>query len=80
MAVDFDKYKRLKRQADRAATDAAEAQGALKQLMEQLTTEFKCESLDEGEILLAKYRTAAAKAEDAYTKALDLYEEKWEKV
>ncbi len=42
MAIDLERWKRLKTAVDGAATEKARAEGGLLQLMQRLGTEFAC--------------------------------------
>ena len=77
MAIDVEKYQRLKKRADKAKTDADRAAGALDRTMDELKTEFDCETIEDAEARLKELEADEAEAETAYDKALAEFETAW---
>jgi len=72
-----EQYRRLKSDVESAKSDADRAEGALTQLMQRLEEEFQCGNLKEAKAQLTQLTSKAAKAEEAFRKAMDTYEERW---
>ncbi len=71
-------FNKLKAQVDRLASEAAQAEGACKQLMRDLEREFGVKDLKAAEKLLAQLEKEAEAAEAKHCKALAAFTEKWE--
>lgn len=77
--INEDTYRRLKREVEDAKTAADRAKGALSQLVNQLKTEFKCESIKEAKVQLDDLVSKRDKAQKRFDDALKEYEKKWKK-
>jgi len=73
-----EQYRTLKRGVEEAKAAASRAKGAHDQLLKQLSDEFGCESLVEGEKLLKRLEKETSAAEQKFTKAESEYRQKWE--
>ena len=77
MALDLPRFNSLKSSADAARREAAQAEGALRQLMRQLKDDFDCDTLEEAEAKAAKAERDAAKAERKAETAMAEFEKQW---
>ena len=80
MAIDLEQYQKLKDKVDKLQRESDRAEGALEEVMKELASEFKCDSLSQAEKLATKLRKESDEAEKDYQEALDKFEEKWEDV
>lgn len=78
MAIDEQKYERLKARADRARQDRDKAAGQLESAQARLWDEFECSTLEEAEVLQKDLAKKAKKAETSYNKAVEKFEGEWE--
>ena len=61
MANELRRYNRIKKRVEKAQKKAAEAEGALNQIMIQLKTEFDCDSIEAAKKLLKRKQKATDK-------------------
>lgn len=78
MAIDEQKFKQLKRQADDARAARDRAKGQLEAAEERLNVEFGCACFDEAEELLDKLMSDAVLADAAYNEAAADFEKEWD--
>lgn len=60
----------LRKRIEQLKADKAKAEGALERVLEQLKSEFDCDSMEAAEAKLRKLQTKAGEAEAAFAKAL----------
>jgi len=72
-----EQYRKLKTEVEAAKSEADRAEGALGQLLQRLEEEFKCGNLKEAKALLTTLNSKQAKAEAAFEKSMEEYEERW---
>ncbi len=72
--IDLARWQKLKDRADRARRDADRAEGARRQLLARLETEYGCRSVGEGEAKLRGLRGELAAREAEFASALDEFE------
>mgnify|MGYP001565121621 CR=1 FL=1 len=77
MAIDEQKFKQLKKQADDARAAQDRAAGQLEATMERLKNEFDCATIEEAEKLLVKLNKEAAEAGAEYDEAVVTFEKEW---
>lgn len=71
------KFRELKDAHEAAKSAAERAEGALRQLMSQLKSEFDCDSLEAAEEKLRKLQRQQTQEETALETALAKYEKEW---
>lgn len=76
MAIEAD-YKKLKERAKLLANKIARAEGELDAKINQLREEYDVESIEEAKDLLEELKKEQAEAEEDYTKAVAVFEDKW---
>ena len=69
----------LKARVERLQQEKDQAEGALKQSLKRLKTEFGCSSLEEGQKLLHKLHREEQQQKEAFDKALSAFEKRWGK-
>lgn len=67
----------LKNKVDALRAKAERARGVLENVEAELKETWKCESLEEAEVLLKKLQEKERKLAGRYTKSLAAFEEKW---
>lgn len=77
--IALDDYEELKRKVERLERRGAEAEGALKQILSRLKTEFGCASVEEAHALLDRLKKKEVAAHAAYIKAKKRFERKFRK-
>lgn len=77
MGIDLERYEELKSEVETAQASVSKAEGALESHMSSLKEDFDCDSLDEAEELLEKFRKEAKTAETDYKEKLAEFEDKW---
>lgn len=77
MAIDLERYNKLKKQLDEAQTGADRAQGAFDQVMARLKEEHGCEDIAAAKRLVKKLEAEAAAAEEEFNAELAKFEEEW---
>lgn len=75
MAIDLDKYARLKKRAAEAKSEYDRAEGVLAEQMKRLKAEFEVETLEDAEKLLASIEAEIQEKEAAYHTELAKHEE-----
>ena len=75
--ISVDRFNELKKSADDARRAAAQAEGAQRQLMQQLADEFDCQTLETAERKAAKLEKEAKAAERRAEELLEEFEETW---
>ena len=75
--ISVDRFNELKKSADDARRAAAQAEGAQRQLMQQLADEFDCQTLETAERKAAKLEKEAKAAERRAEELLAEFEETW---
>jgi uncharacterized protein YecE (DUF72 family) len=74
----LDKFNNLKKKAELAQREADKAQGALDQILFQLSEEFNCDNLEDAEKLCEKLAKEEEKAKANFNKALADFKEKYD--
>lgn len=74
MAIDIDKYTRLKRRAAEAKSEYDRAEGVLAEQMKRLKAEFGVDTLEEATALLDKLQSESVAKEAAYNAELAKHE------
>jgi hypothetical protein len=67
----------LQQQIDTARQEAAQADGALRELLKQIRTEFGCRDLKAAQQLLVKLKQDEAAARRKFERELTAFEKKW---
>lgn len=80
VAIDPEKYLRLKKVADKARTDADRAEGVLGELRKRLKSEFDVDTIEEADVLLKQLTGQERDVEDKYSVELAAFESKWGKL
>lgn len=75
--MDDSQYRQLKRRAEMATAEAAEARGALKQAMQQLEQEHGCKTIKAAERKLQTLQEQERKAEQDLNAAIAAYTEEY---
>lgn len=70
-------YQRLVTLVERLSRQESEVEGRLKVFREQLQTEFGCQTVQEGEELLAKERQKLVQQERKLTQLIEAFEQKY---
>ena len=73
----LDKLTKLKKKAEAAQREADKAQGALEQILSQLKEEFKCDSLEDAEYLLATLHDQERLTLEAFDEAMTEFEKRY---
>jgi len=72
-----EQYRKLKQEVENAKSEADRAEGALGQLLQRLKEEFGCDNIKEARALLTTLNSKQEKAEAAFEKSMEAYEERW---
>lgn len=78
--MDLQKYLRMKREVEKAERERQNAKGALDLLLETLKRDFGCESLEEGDKLLASIEEKKRELESNFDAQLREYEKEYRHV
>lgn len=73
----LDKYLRLKEKVDTAQQEADQAEGAHKEVMNQIKDEFGCNSLNEAKRVLKQKRKQEGTSKAKFDDAFEQFEEDW---
>ncbi len=79
MSSKLDKYLVLKKKVDEAQQKADRAEGGLREVMATIKQEFHCDNLGEAKAKLKRLKKEEQSSKEAFDKALDFFEEEWEK-
>ena len=77
MALDLDKFQRLKKKSEDAKTAYDKAVGTLEEKMKTLKENFGVETLDAAKKLLEEMQDEYKEPEQQYDNKLAAFEEKW---
>lgn len=80
MAIDIEKYQKLKQRAEKAKADANRAEGVLGEQKKKLKADFGVETVEEAEKLLETLEKETKEAEQKYNEEMSAFEEKWGKL
>lgn len=75
--ADIKELTELKKQVETAQRKADQAEGGLKQVLEQLKSDFECSSIKQAEKKLSKLQKDLKAAEVEFDAALEEFEEEW---
>ena len=73
----LDKYLRLKARVESAQQEADQAEGAHKEVMNQIADEFGCDTLNEAKRILKQKRKQESDSKEKFDTAFDKFEEDW---
>jgi len=73
----LDKYLSLKKRVDTAQQEADQAEGAEKEVMKQIKSEFNCNTLNEAKRTLKQKRKQEADSKVKFDTAFEQFEEDW---
>ena len=76
----LERYNKIKKRTEQAQKKAAEAEGALTQIMKRLKDEFDCDSIEAAEKLLKRKQRATKKLSDELETELANIEDELEKL
>ncbi len=79
MAIDLEKYNKIKKNVERHKTIIARSEGAISQILEKLKDEYDCSSVKEAEEKLEDLSTKQNKLERRFKKLLADFETEWGK-
>lgn len=77
MAVDVERFKRLKQQADDLRAKAQRAAGARDAALAELKSQFNVDTLEAADKLLKELTEEAKLAEDHYNQLFAAFEKEW---
>ena len=77
MAIDLDKYMKLKKKCEQSRTEVARAEGVLQEQKAKLKADFGVDTIEEADKLLAEITKQKTDAENSYNEELKKFEEKW---
>jgi hypothetical protein len=77
MPLDIQRFNKLKQVVEEAEREAARAEGAEAQLLEELKRDYGCNTIKEAARLEIQLEEAMKDAEAAATEALKSFEEEW---
>lgn len=77
MTITLDQYHTLRRRAERLRQKAAEADGALKEVLRQVKEQFGCSTLKEAKALLAELEAKERKLGARYAAEMAKFQSKW---
>ena len=77
MAIDLEKYTKLKARAEKAKSDVNRAEGVLEEQKKKLKSEFNVETIEEAEKLLETLGKERKEAEEKYNAEFAAFETKW---
>ncbi len=77
MAIDLEKFKRLKDRSEKSKSDADRAVGALDEQMKKYKTDFDLETVEAGDELLTELDQEIAEIEEKYDGVMTEFETKW---
>ena len=80
MAIDVEKYQKLKQRAEKAKADVARAEGVLEEQKRKLKSEFGVDTLEDAEKLFEQLQKESQEAETKYNEEMVKFEEKWGKL
>lgn len=73
----LDKYLSLKTRVETAQQEADQAEGAEKEVMKQIKTEFGCNTLNDAKRMLKQKRKQEADSKEKFDIAFEKFEEDW---
>lgn len=79
MSINLAEFQTLRKKCEDLKSQADRAAGALEQRMKELANEFGCNSVEEGQKLLAQMSKDLEEKENTYKTKLAEFKEKWEK-
>jgi hypothetical protein len=75
--MNVSRYEELKSEVDRLQRDIDRTEGVHQERLNQLKSEYGCDTLEEAKALLEKKQIKAKQAERKYEDALNRFEEEW---
>ena len=75
--ANLDKYLKLKKRVESAQQEADQAEGAEKEVMNQIADEFGCDTLNEAKRMLKQKRKQEVDSKEKFDTAFDKFEEDW---
>ena len=73
----LDKYLSLKKRVESAQQEADQAEGAEREVMNQIADEFGCDTLNEAKRMLKQKRKQEVDSKEKFDTAFDKFEEDW---
>jgi len=80
MGANLDKYLKLKRRVDEARQKADRAEGAEKEVMNQIKNEFGCDSLIQSQRKRKQLKRQMISSKEEFDTAVEQFEKDWPEV
>ncbi len=77
MAIDLEKYQRLKTRSDKAKSDTAKAEGALEEQYKKLKSDFEVDSIEAADEKIEALEEQEQEIETKYNAAMAEFETKF---
>jgi len=73
----LDEFMKLTKQVEKAQQTADKAEGALGQVMKELSNEFECDTLDKAEQKRKQLKKQTNKSKEAFDAGLEKFKDDW---